>query len=149
MRNEIEKIIEKLKERGFKITPQRLAIIRFLQGTTIHPTAEEIQQELSDNFPTMSLSTVYSTLRILEKIDEVQELSIRKDEKSSYDFKTNSHQHFYCKSCGNIIDIEAVLPKDCYVLEKAKDKGCLVEKFNVCLYGLCPACHEKEMESKG
>ena len=53
-----------LRERGFKVTPQRLAVYNALAHTTEHPSAETLYQELLPDYPTMSLATVYKSLNI-------------------------------------------------------------------------------------
>jgi Fur family peroxide stress response transcriptional regulator len=59
--------MEKYRDIGFKLTPQRLAILDFLQGNKKHPSAEDIYRSVHKKFPTMSLATVYSTLSALKE----------------------------------------------------------------------------------
>ncbi|MCK5426958.1 MAG: transcriptional repressor, partial [Thermodesulfovibrionia bacterium] len=55
-------IIEKYRDIGIKLTPQRIAILNYLSGITTHPSAEQIYKAVSKEFPTMSFATVYNTL---------------------------------------------------------------------------------------
>ena len=68
-----------LRERGFKVTPQRLAVYNALAHTTEHPSAETLYQELLPDYPTMSLATVYKSLNILCAVGIVQELNVGED----------------------------------------------------------------------
>jgi Fur family peroxide stress response transcriptional regulator len=67
-------IIQKLRDRGHKITPQRLAIVRILAKSEGHPSVENIHARIQKDFPTMSLATVYKTIVLIKSIDEVLEL---------------------------------------------------------------------------
>ena len=71
-------IIGRIKDRGVTLTPQRIAIVEFLSHSKEHPTADEIHKSIQKRYPTISLATVYSTLELLKKFGEIQELSIRK-----------------------------------------------------------------------
>jgi Fur family peroxide stress response transcriptional regulator len=57
--------ISVLREKGAKITAQRIAILRQLEGRTDHPSADTLYKELSVEYPTMSVATVYSTAQLL------------------------------------------------------------------------------------
>jgi len=99
-----EGTIQKLRSEGFKLTPQRLAVIRYMLGNTEHPSALKIHKELKRRYPTLSFSTVYNTLSTLEQINEVQSLHVF-DDFLNYDPNTIAHIHFFCKECGIISDI--------------------------------------------
>ena len=64
-----------------KLTPQRLAILRFLEKNREHPSAADIYKAVSREFPTMSLATVYNTLKVLKRTGNISELSIDSDKK--------------------------------------------------------------------
>ena len=65
-----------LKERGQRITPQRLAILRVLAPSEGHPSVEEIYNVVVKDFPTTSLATVYKTITLLKELGEVLELVV-------------------------------------------------------------------------
>ena len=58
---------EKYRNVGLKLTPQRLAILNYLEGNKEHPSAEDVYKAVSRKFPTMSLATVYNTLESLKR----------------------------------------------------------------------------------
>ncbi|MGB9804390.1 MAG: Fur family transcriptional regulator [Desulfofundulus sp.] len=129
-------LAEKLKRFGLRATPQRLAILEFLEGNTSHPSAEEIFRELKPHLPSLSMATVYGTLEVLRKEGEVQELTID-PERKRFDPNPKPHNHFLCRKCGRVYD----LPVDLSALTLPADiEGFWVEIFTVDFYGLCPAC---------
>ena len=93
-----------LRDKGFKVTPQRLAIYNYLSSTKAHPNAEMIFNELQPVYPTMSLATVYKTMEILREIGLVQILNVGEDS-FRYDAFTDNHAHVRCMSCGRVEDV--------------------------------------------
>ena len=84
-----------LREKGFKVTPQRLAIYSALSGTKEHPSAEMHFNQLQPHYPTMSLATVYKTIEILRELELVQVLNTGEDS-FRYDADTSNHPHIRC-----------------------------------------------------
>ncbi len=101
----MESQANKLKKIGLKVTPQRLAILEMIKGDRTHPSAEKVYHEISKKFPGISFATVYNTLAKLVKAGEIQELDIDPDKKR-FDPCTMLHYHFYCKTCGNVYDVD-------------------------------------------
>jgi Fur family peroxide stress response transcriptional regulator len=100
-----------LKRAGLKLTPQRIAIVRELEGDQTHPTAQELYERLRPSFPTMSFATVYNTLDALAKNGLIR--SIRVGTTTSavrFDPNTEAHHHAVCDACGVIIDLPAAEP---------------------------------------
>ena len=123
---------------GFKLTPQRIAILDYLEGNKQHPSAEEIYRVVLKKFPTMSFSTVYSTLTALRKKGKVLELTVDPDKKR-YDLMTADHGHLICIACKRIIDIPGEYGLD--LPESAKQDFRII-KNNIEFHGLCPECKE-------
>lgn len=121
---------------GFKLTPQRLAILNYLDGNTRHPSADDIYKAVSKKFPTMSLATVYTTLGALKEKRSVLELTIDPDKKR-YDPETTLHDHLICISCKRIVDIPAA---DIVDLPDIIKRDFSVIESHVEFYGLCPEC---------
>lgn len=129
-------MINRLKKLGLKITPQRLAILRLLEGNTRHPSAEEIYSHLKPQYPSLSLATVYNTLEVLARTGELQEVRIKAG-KRHFDPNPAPHGHFLCRICGSIHDLDAgpmekKVPFDL--------KGYQVEEYTLNYYGVCPEC---------
>ncbi|NPA39220.1 MAG: transcriptional repressor [Thermodesulfobacteria bacterium] len=123
------------KKLGLKLTPQRLAILEFLEGNTSHPSAEDIYRALKKNFPSISFATVYNTLELLVRKGFIKELNIESSRKR-FDPLTHPHHHFFCKRCRKIVDVNQKI--DIPIPEELKDYD--VEEFQVVFYGLCPDC---------
>jgi len=96
--------MEKYRHLNIKLTPQRLAILGYLEGNRSHPSAEDIYKSVSKEFPTMSFATVYNTLEALKNKDKILELKID-PAKKRYDPEISPHHHLICKNCKTIVDI--------------------------------------------
>ena len=97
-----------LKRAGLKLTPQRLAIARELDGDESHPTAQELYERLRPAFPTMSFATVYNTLDALAKHGLIR--TIRLGTAVRFDPNTMAHHHAVCDACGIVLDLPAEDP---------------------------------------
>jgi len=128
--------IQKFREKGIKITPQRVAILTYLDGNTGHPSAEDIYNEVKKIFPMMSFATVYKTLERLKQRGDILELTID-PERRRYDPDTRAHHHLICSGCKKIVDIhteiDITLPDD--VKENFELTGNHIE-----FYGMCSEC---------
>ena len=101
-----QQLIAKLREKGFKVTPQRLAICEFVLSSKEHPTVEQVYEVVQKKYPTISLATVYQTLHLLTEIGMLQELGFS-DGISRYDPNNSPHINIICKNCGKIQDYES------------------------------------------
>jgi len=101
-----EQLITKLRKNGHKVTPQRIAICEEVLSSNEHPTAEVIFEKVSKRYPAISMTTVYHTLELLQKLKLVQE--IRFDNRvTRYDSNTSVHVNIICQNCGKISDYES------------------------------------------
>src|SRR5204863_1136434 len=92
------------RERGVKLTPQRLAIFEYLVRHPGHPTAEDVYRDILARYPTLSFATVYKTLELLAGMGEVRTVIV--DElRRRYDVNTEPHQHAVCRQCRRILDV--------------------------------------------
>jgi Fur family peroxide stress response transcriptional regulator len=131
-------LISGLREAGAKLTAQRLAICNWLRGNDSHPTVADVYQALCDDFPTMSLATVYNTLSLLTELDLIHEVGTADDGSMRYDPKTAPHINLACRRCGRIIDVDGV---DLSHFEQlAPEYGFKVADVNIVLHGVCAEC---------
>jgi Fe2+ or Zn2+ uptake regulation protein len=130
-----EKYVQILKSKSIKITPQRLEILKYLDKHKNHPTADKIYVDLKVNNPSLSKTTVYNSLEILNKNKIIQSLSITGSE-SRYDFKIDMHHHFMCKKCGRIIDIYLSCPN----IKKTLKEGYKIQEVHGYFKGICKDC---------
>ena len=134
-----EHLIAKLREREYRLTPQRLELIRLIAASEGHPSASRLYQQIKVQFPTMSLATVYKTLDLLKELGEVLEIDLRDD--SHYDGnKPYPHPHLICTKCQKIMDGELDAAVTHIVQEVERTFGFHVVKHQLDFYGLCPDC---------
>jgi Fur family peroxide stress response transcriptional regulator len=131
--------LEKYKNIGMKLTPQRIAILECLEGNEEHPSAEDIFDSVREKFPTMSFATVYNTLDRLRRDGLVLELSIDPTRRR-YDPDVSTHHHMICTSCGRVADIKRDF--DLSVPEEERE-GFDISMGHVEFYGRCPDCIRK------
>lgn len=137
-----EQLIAKLKERQYRITPQRVELIRLIAASKGHPSASQLYNQIKVQFPTMSLATVYKTLDLLKEVGEVLEIGLRDD--SHYDGnKPYPHPHLICMKCQKIMDGELDVAVGKIVQEVENNFGFRVVKHQLDFYGLCPDCQKK------
>lgn len=130
-------IIEKFREKGRKVTPQRLAIFKVLEGNTSHPTAEDLYRTLAKEHPTITLATVYQTLNILRDDGELTELNIGGDRRH-YDPDTSLHHHAVCSVCGGVSDVTDLPEIDFPVPEQGPNFD--FTGYHIEFYGTCGSC---------
>lgn len=92
------------RERGLKMTPQRLEIFRELASTTRHPSVESIHQRIRVRMPNVSLDTVYRTLATLQEHGIVSRVEVL-DDRARYDANLEKHHHFVCTRCQKVEDV--------------------------------------------
>lgn len=136
-----QRVTALLREKGFKVTPQRLAIYSVLAATKSHPSAEMIFHQLQPLYPTMSLATVYKTIEILQEIDLVQRLNVGEDS-FRYDANTISHAHIRCSECNRVDDLDSVDYAD-FVNFVAKQTAYQITGQQFYFFGVCPQCQER------
>lgn len=100
-----QELIRTFKKKGYRLTPQRLAVCKFLFSRNDHPTAELIYQELKKEYPSISLATIYKTLHILRKLGFIHELGFVEGS-SRYDPNTKLHINMICVNCQQIRDFK-------------------------------------------
>jgi Fur family transcriptional regulator, peroxide stress response regulator len=137
-----EQLLSKLKESGYRLTPQRVELIRLIAASEGHPSASQLYERIKTQFPTMSLATVYKTLDLLKELDEILEIGLRDD--SHYDGnKPYPHPHLICMKCQKIMDGELETAVGKIVQEVENNFGFRVVKHQLDFYGLCPDCQKK------
>lgn len=131
-------LITLLKERDYRLTPQRLELVRLIAASDGHPGAAELYDRVKNRFPTMSQATVYKTLALLKEMGQVLEIDLHGD--SRYDGnRPQPHPHLVCTHCGQIMDCEVSL--EAQALKKLEEtSGYVILRPQIFLYGLCPSC---------
>lgn len=140
MQKQADTIIQALKSKGLRVTPQRFAVYTNLLARADHPTADDILGDLNQNAPTSSQATVYSSLQALRDAGLIREVLLDHGV-CRYDANVSPHHHFRCKSCGKIEDIawEEFQGVDIRKLRS----GLKVDEYEVTVRGLCDRCNRK------
>lgn len=129
---------------GIKMTPQRMAIMEYLEGNTSHPSAADVYRAVSRNFPTMSFATVYNTLQTLKDKGRLLELSLDPGKKR-FDPDPNPHHHLICVNCKKIMDVTRTF--DLSLSEDERYQFQLIGN-HVDFYGICPRCTTRHPRRK-
>ena len=130
-----------LKERGYKLTPQRLEIIDFLSKDTTHASAMDVVKEVRAKEPRMSVSTVYYTLDILKKEALIRELEFYNRD-NRYDVNLSNHLNLICTNCGKIEDFAQESPTTTQIVQKRAGFKPLQMRFEY--YGNCKECRGRQ-----
>jgi Fur family transcriptional regulator, peroxide stress response regulator len=130
-------IIRTLKDKGFRITPQRAEIIKILCHDTSHPTTGMILKKAREIIPGISFSTVYYALALLKKEQLIKELEFY-DMDNRYDSELVDHIDLICTKCRSITNFEGDLPVTRQAIEKTT--GFEAQRMRFEYYGLCEQC---------
>jgi len=138
-------IINKLKARGLKLTPQRRAIIEALaENALLHPSASTIYEAARNKRSGISLSTIYYTLNELSKKGIINILEFEKMD-NRHEMNTEAHVHLICRRCHSIIDI---FPRLFNPNDMVKNVDFLVTNTRFEYYGYCAKCRERKVRSR-
>lgn len=143
---EIEKLKNNLKEKGYKLTPQRRSIIDIIiDNEGNHLTTEELYDFVRKECPEIGLATVYRTVQLLEELGVICKLDLN-DGCNRYELvheeENHKHHHLICTSCGKVIEVEWDLLE---VLEHdiQTKYDFLIKDHSVRFFGLCSECQKK------
>jgi Fur family peroxide stress response transcriptional regulator len=130
--------ISRCRDRGVRVTTQRLAVFQALARNDNHPTADSLYAELRESMPFLSFSTVY---RILESLED--EGLIRRVSSTSgitrYDANLQPHQHLVCRCCGRMTDLEDESLSRIR-LPGIRLAGFVAEELDIRILGICAEC---------
>jgi Fur family ferric uptake transcriptional regulator len=134
-------VIARLREKGYRLTPQRLVILAAIENSQGHISAEEIYAQVTARYPQVNISTVYRTLELLKKLGMVYEIDLGEGRVRYHAEASGHHHHLVCKGCGSVVDIDES------TLSPLRD--ILMGKYNfradlkhVAVFGLCEKCRQ-------
>ncbi|WP_449242247.1 Fur family transcriptional regulator [Desulfovibrio sp.] len=137
-----ENLADVLRGRGYRLTPQRLAVIRALGRDASHPSAEEVHRRLLPDNPTLSLATVYKTIALLKQEGLLLEIDFGAADNRYDILRPYPHPHAVCTRCGAVSD-----PSDADVSElverMTRETGYSISSHRLDFFGLCPSCRRK------
>lgn len=134
---DLERYACMLRRRDLKVTSPRVRILQFLEHRNDHPTADTVHSEVSAQVPSLSKTTVYSTLELFRREGLVRVLTITPHE-LRYEFGQDTHHHLLCDGCGRIIDIRV----GCPYLGSLLDGEHKVKEVHGYFRGTCKHCLE-------
>ena len=147
VKQRFDQMLSKVKDHNFRVTPQRLAVLKVLAASNGHPTVERIYETVKTEFPTTSIATIYKTVNLLKQLNEVLELGFP-DGSNRYDGKKpDPHPHVICVQCKRIIDPDLDTLKD-MTAEVADETGFKILTHRLDFFGICGDCKREERPTK-
>lgn len=133
---------DQLRARGFRMTPQRMAILRILSDSSCHLLPLEIYQRAQAVIPGITEATVYRTLTFLHEQGLVLAAHIGNGQ-LTYEIAGHDHHHLVCRKCGHTHQIEHrdLAPLYAHFQEST---GYQIDIVHVTFFGLCPGCQHKK-----
>lgn len=138
----LEELKQELKNRNISMSFQRLKVLEYLTSNRCHPTVDRIYTDLHPEIPTLSKTTVYSTLKILVEAGLVN--VVVTENETRYDIATKTHGHFKCESCGVIYDFDI----DINAVESEDLNGFQINNKNLYFRGICKKCIDNYGKNK-
>jgi Fur family transcriptional regulator, peroxide stress response regulator len=142
----VRQIVSRMKSAGYRITPQRLAILRQFADSRSHPSVEKVYEAVKPDFPTTSLATVYKTVNLLKVLREALEIGFG-DDCNRYDVRLpEPHPHLVCLKCRCVLDAD-IEPLSHLTESLSTATGFQILSHRVDFYGICPDCRDSEHSS--
>ena len=124
-------------------TRQLTAVEAVVRTAHDHPSAEEVHRRVRQKLPQVSLGTVYRNLQKLAADQRLRVLQIA-GRGARYDGMLETHDHFLCDACGTVVDVVVPRRAGTPTRREMDRAGYLVRAQTVTLYGLCPACCQRQ-----
>lgn len=140
----LDRAVQQLKERGLKLTPQRLEILKILVGAARPLTAQEVFQAVRAVHPHVSLDTVYRNLTMLTGAGLANQVNLQNRESARFEFQGEGHHHHHmvCLECGKSFCVESC-PEPLLRARPAEDPDFRVVGHAFEVYGYCTACQSR------
>lgn len=124
--------------RTLKYSRQRESIEEFLKTRYDHPTADTVYQHVREEYPNISLGTVYRNLSLLASLGRLQIISCG-DGVEHFDDDTSPHYHFRCNTCGCVLDVPLEVNQEINDMA-ARHLNCKVTRHSLIFEGYCSSC---------
>jgi Fe2+ or Zn2+ uptake regulation protein len=131
----------RLRERGFRVTPQRIFIHRAFSELAQHATAEEVLARVQPWLPNASLPTVYAALELFEELGIAHRVAAG-SATTLWDPRPERHHHLICRSCGAVEDLDVKIDA-AKALRAARRHGFRPEGSELIVSGLCERCQTR------
>jgi Fur family transcriptional regulator, stress-responsive regulator len=131
---------ERLRQQGFKVTPQRLAVLRAVAGRP-HLTADDVVEVVRADIGTVSRRAVYDAVSVLADMGLLRRIQPAGSAARYEDRVGDNHHHLICRTCGGMVDVDcAVGATPC--LAAVDDAGYEIDEAEVIYWGQCPTCQQ-------
>lgn len=133
-------LLDILRDKGYRLTPQRMMVLEAIENSSDHISAEEIHDRARQQYPYINISTVYRTLELLKEKGLVAETDLGGGRYLYHPVGKAQHHHLVCRKCGHVTDI------DISVLDKLRDELKSLYAFDadlehIALFGTCKSCN--------
>jgi Fur family transcriptional regulator, ferric uptake regulator len=132
-------LVQTLKERGHRLTPQRQLILEAIESSEGHISAESVHVKVAAQFPQVNISTVYRTLELLQNLGLVTHTHFDDGVALYHLAEDSNHQHMVCRGCGSVaeIDVQELAPLDQHLRERY---GFQADLAHFAIIGMCRRC---------
>ena len=134
----------RLREQGFRITPQRQLVLEAVEALR-HGTPEEILVEVQRTATGVNLSTVYRTLEVLEEVGLVTHAHIGHGAPTYHAVDDHVHIHLVCDRCGKVMSVSAEVADE-FVDRLRTDHEFVTDISHMAIHGWCTACIDRSRE---
>jgi len=137
-----EPALQTLRARGFRMTPQRLCVLKILHNAPEHLTPQQVYEQAARAMPGLTETTIYRALEFLAAHHLVN-AALTASGKLTYELARRAHHHLVCRACGAQMEIDHELLLPVYrSLEETS--GFQINTSHLTFFGLCPHCKETE-----
>jgi Fur family transcriptional regulator, peroxide stress response regulator len=137
----LDGLMDKLRGQGYRLTPQRRAVLRVLLTSSDHPSAEQVYNRLQAEFPGISLGTIYKTAALLKEQGELLEIGFCDAGNRLDALRPYPHPHLICVRCKSVVDLVADAVQ-ATAEEVARSTGYRIVSQRLDFFGVCPRCQE-------
>ena len=135
-------IVDRLREKGYRLTPQRVMILSAIEDSDSHISAEDIYAQVAARYPQVNISTVYRTLELLKELGLIYEIDLGEGRIRYHPEGKGHHHHLVCQKCGAVIDVdESTLARLRDVLLSRYDFSAQLK--HIAIFGTCQDCRRK------
>ena len=135
-------LIDRLRARSWRLTPQRRVIAEVMEGEHVHLTAEDVLQRARQRLAEVSLATVYNTLNELVAMGEVKAVDAGSGPTRYDPNGVNAHHHLVCLGCNQLLDVHPDPRATAIELPPSERHGYRIIRHEVLFQGWCPRCAE-------
>ncbi|MCZ6639929.1 MAG: Fur family transcriptional regulator [Candidatus Dadabacteria bacterium] len=138
-KDNLEKLIGLSKEKGLKLTPQRMVIFRILSESKQHVTVDQVYKRARVEYPMLSPATVYRNMEQMVETGLLTHLELS-GASMRYDTNLDEHHHFVCSKCGKVTDV--YLDNIKYSLDESRSAlgKAQINSLDLHLQGICAEC---------